>query len=95
MLFFSSDHSKAVFTVAFFFVPVSVVFVRAPVVFLHASVVFDHASVVSYMMFVFSLFVPHLSFFWCLRKAVLCDCDISLLFICFIYSGLRISIVRS
>ena len=25
----------------------------------------------------FSVFVPHLSFFWCLGKAVLRDCDIS------------------
>ena len=28
------------------------------------------------MAFVVSLFVPHLSFFWCSRKAVLPDCDI-------------------
>ena len=31
---------------------------------------------VSYVAFVLSLFVPHLSFFWCLRKAVLRDCGI-------------------
>ena len=31
-------------------------------------------SVVLYVAFVLSLFVPHLSFFWHLRKAVLRDC---------------------
>ena len=35
---------------------------------------FVRASVVSYVMFVLSLFVPHLSFFRCLGRAVLCDC---------------------
>ena len=33
-------------------------------------------SVVSYVAFVLSLFVPHLSFFWCLGKTVLRDCGI-------------------
>ena len=36
-----------------------------------------HALVGSYVAFVLSLFVPHLSFFWCLGKAVLGDCGIS------------------
>ena len=35
-------------------------------------------STVSYMAFVLLLFVSHLSFFWCLGKAVLRDCGISL-----------------
>ena len=35
------------------------------------------ASVVSYVTFVLSLFVSHLAFFWCLRKAVLRGCGIS------------------
>ena len=35
------------------------------------------ASVVSYVMFVSSLYVPHHSFFWCLRTTVLFDCGIS------------------
>ena len=35
------------------------------------------ASVVTYVKFVLSLFVSHLSFFQCLRKAILCDCGIS------------------
>ena len=35
------------------------------------------ASVVSYLVFVLSLFIPHLSFFWYLRMAVLRDCGIS------------------
>ena len=45
-------------------------------------------SVVSYVSFVLSLFVPHLSFFWCLEKAVLPDCGISWIssLIFFIYS---------
>ena len=30
------------------------------------------------MVIVSSLFVPHLSFFWCLGKVVLCDCNIPL-----------------
>ena len=34
------------------------------------------ASVVSYMTLVISLFVPPLSFFWCLGKAVLPGCGI-------------------
>ena len=34
-------------------------------------------SVVSYVAFTLSLFVPKLSFFWCLGKAVLTDCGIS------------------
>ena len=32
---------------------------------------------VSYVAFVFSLFVPNLSYFWCLRRAVLRVCGIS------------------
>ena len=36
-------------------------------------------SMVLYMAFVLSLFVRHLSFSWCLGKAVLRDCDISFL----------------
>ena len=35
------------------------------------------ASVVSYHSVLFSLFVPHLSFLWCLGKAVLRDCGFS------------------
>ena len=35
-------------------------------------------SVVSYLEFVLSLFVPHLSFFWCLGKTVFRDCGIIL-----------------
>ena len=35
------------------------------------------ALIVSYMAFVLSLFVPYLSFFWCLGKAVLRDYGIS------------------
>ena len=35
------------------------------------------SSVASYEVFVLSLFVPHLSFLWCLRKAVLRGCTIS------------------
>ena len=35
------------------------------------------ASVVSCVAFVLSLFIPRLSFFWCLGKAVLRDCSIS------------------
>ena len=31
----------------------------------------------SYVTFVLSLFVPHLSLFWCLQKAVLPDCGVS------------------
>ena len=38
---------------------------------------FFHASVVSFVAFVLSLFVPQLSFFWCLGKAVLRDWGIS------------------
>ena len=30
-------------------------------------------SLASYVAFVLSLFVPHLAFFWCIGKAVLCD----------------------
>ena len=37
--------------------------------------IFVCASMVSYEAFVLSLFAPHLSFFWCLRKDVLRDCD--------------------
>ena len=32
------------------------------------------AYVLSYLTFVWSLLVPHLSFCWCLGRAVLCDC---------------------
>ena len=32
---------------------------------------------ISYVAFVLLLFVPHLSFFWCLGKVLFCDCDIS------------------
>ena len=32
------------------------------------------ASVVSYVVFVFSVFVPHLFLFWCLGRVVLCVC---------------------
>ena len=35
------------------------------------------ASVVSYVTFVLSLFVPRLSFFWCLGRAVHSECGIS------------------
>ena len=35
------------------------------------------APVVSYVLFVVSLFVPHLSLFWCLGRSVLRDCGIS------------------
>ena len=35
------------------------------------------ASVTSDVTFVLSLFVPHLSFFWCQGMAVPRDCDIS------------------
>ena len=38
---------------------------------------FVRESVVSYVAFVLSLFIPHLSFFLCLGKATLCDCGIS------------------
>ena len=38
------------------------------------------ASMVSYVAFVLSLFVPHLSFFWCLKGYVLGDWGISLVF---------------
>ena len=38
---------------------------------------FFFASVISYVTFVLSLFVPDLSFFWCLWKVVLHDCGIS------------------
>ena len=38
---------------------------------------FVRVAVVSYVMFVLSLFVPHLSVFWCVEKAVFRDCDIS------------------
>ena len=41
---------------------------------LHFSV---HVLVFSYMTFFLPLFVPHLSFFSCLGKAMLCDCGIS------------------
>ena len=34
------------------------------------------ASVVICVTFALQLFVPHLSFIWCLGKAVLRDCDI-------------------
>ena len=37
------------------------------------------ASVVSYVVFVLSLYVPHLSFFWCLGKAILPGCVIFLI----------------
>ena len=37
------------------------------------SSLFVHASVVSYVASMLSLFVPRLSFFWCLRRAVLRD----------------------
>ena len=35
------------------------------------------AAVISYVRFVLSLYVPHLSFIWCLMRAVLLDWDIS------------------
>ena len=35
------------------------------------------ASVISYVAFVLSLFVPYVSFLWCLGEAVLRDCGIS------------------
>ena len=38
------------------------------------TVFFLCASVVSYVVFVLSLFVPHLSFLWCHGRAVLRDC---------------------
>ena len=38
----------------------------------HQLALVVHALVVSCVAFVLSLFVPHLSFFWCLGKAVLC-----------------------
>ena len=38
---------------------------------------FVHTSLVLYVTFVLSLFVPHLSFFWCLGKVVLRDSAIS------------------
>ena len=41
------------------------------------AVPFVCASVVSYVVFVLSFFVPHLTFFWCLGKAVFRDCGIS------------------
>ena len=53
---FSTDCSKAVPLLQFFFVC---------------------ASVVSYVAFVLSLFVSHLSFIWCLGRAVLRDCGVS------------------
>ena len=47
---------------------------------------FGCASLASYMEFVLSLFVPHLSFFWGRGRDVLCDCGISwvssLIFLC-------------
>ena len=42
-----------------------------------STVSFVCASVVSYVLFVLSLFVSHLSFFWCLERAVLRDCRTS------------------
>ena len=33
--------------------------------------------VVSYVTFVVSLFLPHLFYFWCLGRAMLCNCGIS------------------
>ena len=44
------------------------------------------ASVVSYVAFVLSLFVPHLSFFWCLGRDVFRDCGIS-----WVYSHISIT----
>ena len=38
---------------------------------------FSCSSLFSFVAFVLSLFVPHLSFFWSLRKAVLRECGIS------------------
>ena len=39
--------------------------------------VFVSASVVSYVAFVLSLFMSHLSYFWCLGRVLLCDCGVS------------------
>ena len=39
---------------------------------------FGYASVVLYVAFVWALFVPHLSFFWCLGRVALRDYGISL-----------------
>ena len=36
-----------------------------------------NASMISYVTFILSLFVPHLSFLWCLEKGILRDFDIS------------------
>ena len=38
---------------------------------------YSSASAVSKLALVLSLFVPHLSFFWYLGKAIFCDCGIS------------------
>ena len=42
---------------------------------------FVYTTVISCMAFALSLFVPHLSFFWCLGKGVLHDCGISWLYL--------------
>ena len=39
------------------------------------QIFFICASVVSYLTFVLSLYIPNLSFFWCLGRAVLRDRD--------------------
>ena len=59
--FYSIYASKAVFLLHFFF--------------FFFFFFFFCASVVSYLAFVLSLFVPHISFFWCLKRDVLHDCD--------------------
>ena len=48
------------------------------------------AFVVSYVAFVLSLFVPHLSFFWCLGRAMVCDCGISWVSSHIFLQGLRL-----
>ena len=45
-------------------------------------------SVISYVAFVVSLFVPHLSFLWCLGSTVLRDYDISWISSLIFYDGL-------
>ena len=47
------------------------------VVILYRSFFFVCTSVVSYVAFLLSLFVHHISFFWCLGRTVLRDCGIS------------------
>ena len=43
---------------------------------------------VSYMAFVLSLFVPHRTFSWCLRKAVFRDCGVASGRLCFVIVAL-------